>query len=68
MKQVVSSLAFACFAIANGQSTISESDQVAVKEHLIKLEKQSWEACKNRDGKFFRIFFRTIMSKLDLVD
>jgi len=54
MKYALSFLAFVCLAIANGQATASESDEV--KEHLIKLEKQSWEAWKNRDGKFFQDF------------
>jgi len=31
-------------------------EQAALKEHLINLEKQSWEAWKNRDGKFFQDF------------
>jgi hypothetical protein len=47
-------LGFLCLAVANGHATTSESD--AVKEHLRKLEKQSWEAWKNRDGKFFQNF------------
>src|SRR2546427_13119310 len=32
------------------------SDVVVIKEQLIDLEKQSWEAWKNRDGKFFQNF------------
>jgi hypothetical protein len=28
----------------------------ALKENLVKLEKESWEAWKNRDGKFFQRF------------
>lgn len=56
MKYAVSFLAFVCLAIANGQTTLSESDEVAIKQHLIELEKQSWEAWKNRDGKFFQNF------------
>jgi hypothetical protein len=32
------------------------SDKATIKEQLIKLEKQSWEAWKNRDGKFFQDF------------
>lgn len=32
------------------------SDEATIKEQLIKLEKQSWEAWKNRDGKFFQDF------------
>ena len=31
-------------------------DENAIKENLIKLEKQSWEAWKNRDGKFYQDF------------
>jgi hypothetical protein len=31
-------------------------DISAIKENLIKLEKQSWEAWKNRDAKFFQDF------------
>jgi len=54
MKFVVPLLAFACLAIANGQATTSESNEI--KEHLIKLEKQSWEAWKSRDGEFFQNF------------
>src|SRR6476620_9600872 len=54
MKCALSCLALVCLAIANSQATTSESDEV--KEHLIKLEKQSWEAWKNRDVKFFQNF------------
>ena len=31
-------------------------NEAALKEELVKLEKQSWEAWKNRDGKFFQEF------------
>jgi len=31
-------------------------DEAALKEELVKLEKQSWEAWKNRDAKFFQEF------------
>jgi hypothetical protein len=34
----------------------AESDNAAIKETLINLEKQSWEAWKTRDGKFFQEF------------
>jgi len=54
VKYAVPFLMFACRAMANGQATTSESDEV--KEQLIKLEKQSWEAWKNRDGQFFQSF------------
>jgi hypothetical protein len=56
MKYALSFLAVVCLAIANGQTTMSEPDEVAIKEHLIKLEKQSWEAWKNHDSKFFQDF------------
>lgn len=39
---------------AIGQET--KADQAVLKEALVKLEKQSWEAWKNRDGKFFQNF------------
>jgi hypothetical protein len=32
----------------------AQIDNTAVKETLINLEKQSWEAWKKRDGKFFQ--------------
>lgn len=32
------------------------SENAALKEQLVKLEKQSWEAWKNRDGKFYQTF------------
>lgn len=54
MKYAGPFLALVCLAAANGQVTTSESDEI--KEHLIKLEKQSWEAWKSRDGKFFQNF------------
>lgn len=34
----------------------TEIDKTAVKETLVNLEKQSWEAWKKRDGKFFEEF------------
>jgi hypothetical protein len=33
-----------------------QADRNALKDSLIKLEKQSWEAWKKRDGKFFEDF------------
>ena len=44
-------LAFASLAL--GQK---ESSENALKETLTNLEKQSWEAWKKRDGKFFQEF------------
>ncbi len=35
---------------------LKETDRDALKEHLISLEKQSWQAWKNHDGKFFQKF------------
>lgn len=34
----------------------NQADNNALKETLVKLEKQSWDAWKNRDGKFFETF------------
>jgi hypothetical protein len=51
MKYGISFLALLCLAIVSGQAAASQSDEL--KQHLIKLEKQSWEAWKNRDRKFF---------------
>ena len=47
-------LIFAFASLALGQS--EQADKNALKERLIKLEKQSWEAWKRRDGKFFQEF------------
>jgi hypothetical protein len=35
---------------------LREPGEAGLKETLINLEKQSWEAWKNRDGKFFQLF------------
>jgi hypothetical protein len=45
-------LAFASLAV--GQK--SHADTSALKESLIKLEKQSWEAWQKRDGEFYQNF------------
>ncbi len=51
-------------------------EQAALKEHLVGLERQSWEAWKNRDGKFFQDFlsddhvevgFGGVAAKADIV-
>ena len=43
--------------LVSGLTAKPESgDEATIKEQLIKLEKQSWEAWKNRDGKFFQGF------------
>ena len=39
-----------------GGPALSDSQKTALSEKLIDLEKQSWEAWKNRDGKFFQNF------------
>ncbi len=52
------------------------NDQSGLKDHLVNLEKQSWEAWKNRDGKFFQEFlsddhvevgFNGVATKADVV-
>jgi hypothetical protein len=45
---------FACAPLLLAQSAPTGKD--ALKESLVKLEKQSWEAWKNHDGKFFQEF------------
>lgn len=47
-------LVFAFASLALGQGTLVNKDPL--KETLISLEKQSWEAWKKRDGKFFENF------------
>src|SRR5258708_2449720 len=58
MKHIISFLTLiSVFILATGSIANAESgDETAVKEQLIKLEKQSWEAWKNRDAKFFQEF------------
>jgi hypothetical protein len=34
----------------------NQADEAALKETLVKLEKQSWEAWRARDGKFYQNF------------
>jgi hypothetical protein len=43
-------------ATAQSAQPTNEADFKAVKERLVNREKQSWEAWKNRDGKFFQEF------------
>ena len=50
---VLALIPLAFLLLALGQEAPSEN---ALKENLINLEKQSWEAWKNRDGKFFQSF------------
>jgi len=44
------------FVFCRSGTTAESSAAAEIKEQLIKLEKQSWEAWKNRDGKFFEDF------------
>ena len=44
------------FLVALPLSSKGADQYATVKEELIKLEKQSWEAWKNHDGKFFETF------------
>lgn len=72
---------FGClFALLSHDARTADVDpraDVAIEEHLVSLEKQSWEAWKNRDGKFFQQFlsddhvevgFTGVASKKDVVD
>jgi hypothetical protein len=58
MKRRILVIAFApAVFLVFSLNVMAESGDVAViKEQLIKPEKQSWEAWKNRDGKFFQDF------------
>jgi len=38
------------------EKLMSDADKAALKESLVKLEKQSWEAWQKRDGKFYQEF------------
>ena len=54
-KLAATTIAILAFAsLAFGQR--KQADKNSLKESLIKLEKQSWEAWKKRDGKFFQNF------------
>ena len=58
MKRSMSLTAFtSIFVLLWSLPLIAEtSDDGALKEQLVALEKKSWEAWKNRDGKFFQEF------------
>ena len=48
---------FSVFLLTAGPAAKAEpAEDAALKDQLVKLEKQSWEAWKNRDGKFFQEF------------
>jgi hypothetical protein len=51
---VIALVIFAFAPLALGQK--EQADERTLKESLIKLEKQSWEAWKKRDGKFYNDF------------
>jgi hypothetical protein len=51
---VIALLIFAFASLVSGQK--KQADKSVLKETLINLEKQSWEAWKKRDGKFFQEF------------
>jgi hypothetical protein len=58
MKRIVFLVALSsAITIGIGLAASAETtDDAALKDQLIVLEKQSWEAWKNRDGKFFEDF------------
>ena len=56
MRRIIG-VSIAAFALAS--SVLAQSggaDNGSLKESLMNLEKQSWEAWKKRDGKFFQQF------------
>jgi hypothetical protein len=78
MKQaIVLGAAFSLLLLAGGVTAETEPpDQAVLKERLVKLENQSWEAWKNRDAKFFQDFlsddhaevgFSGVATKADVV-
>jgi hypothetical protein len=56
MKTLLLSLAAISIVIFNARTETGANSDAAFKEQLVKLEKQSWEAWKNHDGKFFQDF------------
>jgi len=58
MKRIVFLLALSsAITIGTGLAASAETtDDAALKDQLIALEKKSWEAWKNRDSKFFQEF------------
>ena len=56
MKTLLLSLAAISIVIFNARTETEANSDAALKEQLVQLEKQSWEAWKNRDGKFFQDF------------
>src|SRR5258708_12338093 len=58
MKPMILRLAFfpVVFLVSSFGATAESTDDAALKDRLIALEKKSWEAWKNRDSKFFQEF------------
>src|SRR6476661_9880879 len=58
MRRTISfiTVATALLLIFDLRANSESSNEAEIKEQLVKLEKQSWEAWKNRDGKFFQDF------------
>jgi hypothetical protein len=57
MKRLITSIAMMLVSVVlptSGQQ--SEADKHALRQTLVNLEKQSWEAWKSRDGKFYQSF------------
>lgn len=52
---LIALLIFACASLVLGQKKQADKN-AALKETLVNLEKQSWEAWQKRDGKFFQEF------------
>ena len=56
---IVALVALAASAVAFGQANGnkgSKGDKASVEEKLIEMEKQAWEAWKNKNGKYFMDF------------
>ncbi len=47
-------IAIAAPTLASGQAKPQKGDVSSVESQLITLEKQAWEAWKNRDGSFYQ--------------
>jgi len=56
MKKVVAIIFAILIIVSVGHGQTQQTDKDALKETLINLEKQSWVAWKNHDGKFFQDF------------
>jgi len=56
MKTLLVSFTIISLSIFNVYAQTEPNGDTSVKDELVKLEKQSWEAWKNNDGKFFQNF------------